>query len=115
MTLLTTFWDEIRDWLNNTAADVVQERIGYDARKALQKAVNHVDRIMNVVRNTSQVYYRQTPLSSYYDKVVLETSAPEYEFDEELLKTLENEECRTMEMECLRWWPCVSSSKPMWK
>ena len=40
MSLVTRFWNDIKDWLNNTAADVVQRYIGYDARRAMQKAVN---------------------------------------------------------------------------
>ncbi|MDD2495243.1 MAG: hypothetical protein PHE29_08625 [Tissierellia bacterium] len=29
---LVTFWDEIRIWLNNTAADAVEKVLGYGAR-----------------------------------------------------------------------------------
>lgn len=35
MGAITYFWDDIKNWLNNTAADVVQKYIGYDARRAM--------------------------------------------------------------------------------
>ena len=99
MSLITQFWNEIKDWLNNTAADVVQEYIGYDARKAMQKAVCKADRIMDKIRNRSTVYYRQSPLASHYDKVTMEVTAPTYEFDDEFLEAIRREGNLTNEME----------------
>lgn len=88
-TLLTTaviaFWNDIKDWLNNTAANVVQKYIGYDARQAMQKAVCKADRVMNKVRNVSEVYYKKNRLDTYYDKVTMETEAPAYEINQEVL------------------------------
>ncbi len=89
--LFNKFWTSIRDWLNNTAADIVQKRLGYNARKAMQKAVNKADRILDKVRNISEVYYRSDPTSVYYDKVTIEATAPTYEYDDEFLKTLEEQ------------------------
>ncbi len=97
--LVEKFWDSIKDWLNNTAADVVQKYIGYDARRAMQKAVNKADRFMNKIRNVSQVYYRSDPLATHYDKVTMETSAPTYEFDEEFIKTINEQRVLTTKME----------------
>ncbi len=90
--LLKGFWTQIRDWLNGTAADVVQKYIGYDARKALHKAVNKVDHVVNMIRNTTWAYYRSTPDARYYDKVKMTTEAPDYEFNSDLVNNLEVDE-----------------------
>ncbi len=82
---LLYFWNDIRDWLNNTAADAVQHYIGYDARKAMQRAACVVDRIVNNLRTRAAVYYKRERLDTHYDKVTLEATAPVYEFDEEVL------------------------------
>lgn len=82
---LLYFWNDIRDWLNNTAADVVQQYIGYNARKAMQRAVCVVDRVVNNLRTRAAVYYKKDRLDTYFDKVTLEAAAPVYEFDEEVL------------------------------
>lgn len=99
MALVTSFWNDIKDWLNNTAADVVQKYIGYDARKAMQKAVNKADRVVNKIRNVSQVYYRSDPLATHYDKVTMEVTAPTYEFDKEFLKTMDEQGSLVQEMQ----------------
>lgn len=40
MGLVTKFWNDIKDWLNNTAADVVQQYIGYDARRGIDEVIS---------------------------------------------------------------------------
>ena len=97
--LVTKYWDDICYWLNNTAADVVQKYIGYDARKAMHKAVNKADRFMNKIRNVSKVYYRKDPFATYYDVVTMQNTAPTYEFDEEFIKTIDEKKALTHEME----------------
>lgn len=99
MLLVKNFWEDIKDWLNNTAADAVQKYIGYDARRALQKAVNKADRVMDKIRNVSQVYYRSDPLATHYDKVTIEVTAPTYEFDDEFIKTINEQRTLTKDMD----------------
>ena len=82
---LLYFWDDIKAWLNTTAADVVQRYIGYNARKALQRATCIVDRVVNKLRTRATVYYKRSIMDDYLDKVTLEATAPVYEFDEEVL------------------------------
>lgn len=82
---LLYFWNDIKAWLDNTAADVVQQYIGYNARKAMQRAVCVVDRVVNNLRTRAVVYYKRDRLDTYYDKVTLEATAPLYEFDEDVL------------------------------
>lgn len=83
------FWNDIKEWLNNTAANVVQKYIGYDARKAMQKAICTVDRVVNTIQIRSQIYYKRNRLDTFYDKVTLEASAPVYEFDEKILSEIQ--------------------------
>ncbi len=85
---LLYFWNDIKAWLNNTAADAVERIIGYKARKAMQRAVCVVDRLVNDLRTNATVYYKRNPLDTHCDKVVLEATAPTYEFEEEVLKEI---------------------------
>lgn len=82
---LLYFWNDIRDWLNNTAANVVERYIGYNARKAMQRAICVADRIVNMVRTQAQVYYKKNRLDTFYDKITIEAKAPVYELDEKVL------------------------------
>lgn len=86
---LLYFWNEIRDWLNNTAANAVERVLGYGARKAMQRAICVVDRIVNTLRTRAQVYYKRNRFDTYYDKVTLEATAPVYEFEEEILEEIQ--------------------------
>lgn len=99
MKCVTEFWEDIRDWLNNTAADVVQKYIGYDARKAMQKAVIRAEIIENRVHVVSQVYYRRDSKTDYYDKVTVEVAAPTNEFDKEIIRLIEERGSLIQEME----------------
>jgi len=85
---LLMFWNEIRDWLNNTAANAVESVLGYNARKGMQKAICVVDRVVNTVRNRAVIYTKKERLSTYMDKVTIEAKAPVYEIDEEVLKEI---------------------------
>lgn len=93
------FWNDIKNWLNNTAANVVQKYIGYDARQAMQRAICKVDRVVNNLRTRAQVYYKKNRLDTYYDKVTLEATAPVYEFDEEVLNQIKAKGELVQEME----------------
>ena len=96
---LLAFWDDIKEWLNNTAADVVQQYIGYDAKKAMQRAVCKAERIVDKIRNRSVVYYKKNKMDKYYDKVTLEMEAPVYEFDQEVLDEIKKNNYIVQEME----------------
>ena len=85
---LLYFWNDIKAWLNNTAADAVERILGYSARKAMQRAICAVDRVVNTSRTQATVYYKRNRLDAYCDKVVLEATAPTYEFEEEVLSDI---------------------------
>jgi len=88
---LLYFWNDIKAWLNNTAADAVERVLGYNARKAMQRAVCIADRVVNSLRTQATVYYKRHPLDTFVDRVRLEATAPVYEFDEEVLTKIKEE------------------------
>lgn len=85
---LLYFWNDIKAWLNNTAADVVERILGYNARKAMQRAICVADRVVDNLRTQATVYYKRNRLDTHCDKVVLEATAPTYEFEEEVLSDI---------------------------
>lgn len=68
---IVRFWDEIKAWLNRVAADAVERVFGYQARQNIHKAVAIVDRIVNRIKNTSHIYSKKSPTSTYYDKTTI--------------------------------------------
>ena len=100
---ITKFWNDIKDWLNNTAADVVQPYVGYDARKALRRAVITAERCDEDICVIAHVYYQSDPLATHYDKVTMKVTmkvtAPTYEFDDEFIKTINEQQILTQEIQ----------------
>lgn len=85
------FWDDIRSWLNNTAADFVERHLGYDARQRMHRAVSSVDRVMQVIRNRTVVYTKRNQLDLMFDKVTLEADANPYEIDTKVLNKIQED------------------------
>lgn len=88
---IAKFWDEIRDWLNNVAADFVEKHLGYNARQKMLKATSKVDRIVNKIRNTSVVYTRKNRLDNYLDKTTIIGEEDVYEVDQEVLNKIKQD------------------------
>lgn len=87
---LTYFWDDIANWLNNTAADAVGRVLGCNARKNMQRAVVKVSRLRNqMLRNVATVYTKRNAMNSYYDKVTCDATAPVYQFGQKVLDELD--------------------------
>ncbi|MDF2544646.1 MAG: hypothetical protein K0S47_4364 [Herbinix sp.] len=87
-TILVTFWDQIRDWLNNVAADAVESVFGYRAREAMHRAIAKVDRVMDKVRSRSTIYAKKTPLDTHYVKTDIVAEAGVYQIDKEVLEEI---------------------------
>ena len=85
---LAYFWDDIKEWLNNTAADAVGRALGYDARRNMQRAVCVVDRIVETVRVRSTIYAKKNPQAFFIDKVIVEGSIPESSLDYDVIKEI---------------------------
>lgn len=85
---IVRFWDDIKEWLNHTAADAVERALGHDARKNMHRAVVAVDRIIDKVRNTGTVYSRNFTLDKYYTKVTYTAEAPASEIEADVLKEI---------------------------
>ncbi|MGV8983963.1 hypothetical protein [Clostridium sp.] len=97
---LVTFWDDIKEWLNNTAADAVERVLGYGARQRMHKAVARIDRVMDVVRNQSVVFTKANSLDTYFDKTTIEAEVPYYEIDSAVLKEISNKKTLVQEFGC---------------
>ena len=85
---ITRFWDDIKNWLNNFAADAVEKTFGYQARQNIQKAVAVVDRVMDKIKNTSYVYSKQSPTSTYFDKTTITAETGIQNVEEDVLREL---------------------------
>lgn len=96
---LVTFWDDIRHWLNNVAADAVERIFGYKARHTMQRAIAKVDRVMDVVRNRATIYVKDDPLSEYISKVDVIGEAPAHEIDEKVLNEIQERKTLVQEFE----------------
>lgn len=82
---IATYWDGIKDWLNNVAADFVEKHLGYNARQRMQRATSKADRIMSKIRNTSIVYTKKNRLDNYMDKTTIIGEEEVYEVNQEVL------------------------------
>lgn len=84
-TALTVFWKDVEKWLNNVAADFVERHLGYNARKAMQKAVSTVSKVINKIRNVSIVYSKKNRLDTYYDKTTIIAEQDVYQVNDKVL------------------------------
>lgn len=96
---LALFWNEIKEWLNGTAANAVEKVLGYNARKNMHKAICVADRVMNKIRTTAVVYNKRNLIDAHYDKVTIEATAPVYEIDDEVVKKIDSENEITQEFQ----------------
>lgn len=88
---VAAFWDEIKDWLNNVAADFVEKHLGYNARTKMQRAISTADKVMNKIRNTSVIYTKKDRLDNYFDKTTIVGEEEVYEVKEEVLDKIRKE------------------------
>ncbi|MBB5175033.1 hypothetical protein [Texcoconibacillus texcoconensis] len=85
------FWEGVRDWLNNTAANFVERHLGYSARNRMHRATAKIDRFMDKIRNRTVVYTKKNELDNTYDKVTMEAETDFYEVDQEVLDKINRE------------------------
>ncbi len=88
---LLYFWNDIKEWLNNAAANAVEKTLGYNARKSMHRAVCNVDRVVNMLRTRAVIYSKKFDLDTHYDRISIEAKAPVYEIDEEVLQKIKEE------------------------
>lgn len=89
--VLVAFWDSIKQWLDNTAADAVEKALGYEARNRMQKAVTHIDRFMNVIRNRTVIFSKRSLTDNMFDKISISAEANPYEIDKKVLDKIDKE------------------------
>ena len=87
---LVRFWDDIKNWLNNVAADAVERNFGYSARQNIQKAVAVVDLLVSKIRNKSIVYSKKSPTDTYFDKTTITAETGIQNVEEDVKRELIN-------------------------
>ena len=89
--VLVTYWDQIRGWLNNVAANTIEKVFGYNARNNMQKAVAKVDRVMDTIRNRATVYTKKDNLDKYFVKTDIVAKAPVNKIDSGVLEEIKKQ------------------------
>ncbi|MCC5804671.1 hypothetical protein [Rossellomorea vietnamensis] len=97
--ILVTFWDEIRVWLNQVAADAVEKVFGYNARQAMHRAVARIDRVMDKVKNTATIYTKKNRLDTHFVKTDIVAEADVYEIDNRVLDEIQRKGSIVQEFE----------------
>ena len=100
--VLRVYWDRIRNWLNNSAADVVEKALGLKARKAMFKAVSVADRVFRVFNNRPVATNISTVFSKMsndtYEKVQMINNIPAEELGNEYMEEMRTAD-NVMEMD----------------
>ncbi len=77
--LFKKYWPRFQEWLNNHALDVVERKLGYNARKTIERAESYVTRLHDKLEHMTTVYVgRQSVLDTHFHKVTFKSTAPLY-------------------------------------
>ena len=92
LTASDRLWNNTSHWLNNTAADAVEQVFGYKARTQMERAVAAVGNIRyRVVHRAATVYTKQNQMDSFYKKLTISGEAMQDQFDADIVEMLERE------------------------
>lgn len=91
ITAIDRFWNDIANWLNNTAANAVEKVLGYDAKKFMHRAVATVTRVHEKLHNKTVVYTRQSALSTHIQKISLKKESSFYDEEQDVRELFEKE------------------------
>lgn len=95
---LAVFWDKVKNWLNNTAANAVERVLGYGARQQMQKAVCTADRLFGMVRVSARIFTKPNVFSSA--RVVnVELEMPEGDVGQTVLNQMTKDGCLMKEIQ----------------
>jgi hypothetical protein len=100
--ILARYWEDIRRWLNTTAADAVERALGYEARRNMHMAVSVADRVFRmfqgraVATNVSTVFTLNA--DNTYGKVQMLNNIPAEELGQEYLNEMRTAD-NVMEMD----------------
>lgn len=97
--ILLAFWEDIRGWLNNVAANYIEKKLGYNAKQNMHKALSGVDRIVDKIKNTSVIYTKKNRLDTYYDKTTIVAEQPVYKIDRKVIDEIDKKGKITQEFE----------------
>lgn len=91
--ILDKYWNHIRGWLNNNVANLVEQVLGYNARKGLLKVVSTADRVFRIVQNrrvaTNNIISYAMPSEGVYKKLALEYDSPAEEWGQGYLDEMQ--------------------------
>ena len=89
--ILIPLWEMIRGWLNEVAADFIEEALGYEARNNIQRAVSMIDKKLNKLQNVSYIYTLEDEDSLYLDKTTITSEANVTDVDRDIVRAIEME------------------------
>ena len=77
--LLKKYWPSFQEWLNTHALDVVEQKLGYNAKKTIERAESYVTKLYDKLEHKTTIYVgRQSVLDTHFHKVTFKSSAPLY-------------------------------------
>ncbi len=80
--LLKKYWPSFQEWLNTHALDVVEQKLGYNAKKTIERAESYVTKLYDKLEHKTTIYVgRQSVLDTHFHKVTFKSSAPLYSQD----------------------------------
>ena len=89
VTAVDKFWDRISHWLNNTAANLVERALGYEARQHMQRAVSNFSRFRDKIRHKSVIYAKQQATDSFVQRTTTIMEAPVHQIDTEVVAEID--------------------------
>lgn len=92
LTVIDRFWTSIAQWLNNTAANVVDKMFGYNARKNMHRAITCIGNIKNnLVHQKATIFTKKNVNDSFYQKITYGAEASTEHFESEIIDMIQKE------------------------
>lgn len=89
--LLDSFWTAVKDWLNNTAANIVEKHLGYNARRQFVKSLCTAERQIDKIIGKDILYIRESPSAQKYKKLTVNHSSKSINYDQQLINYIDEE------------------------
>lgn len=96
---ITSFWNDILEWIDNSIADVIQPYLEYDVRSTIRKAIISAEKKHDDICVIAQVYYLRDFSADHYEKVTLQMTVSTDEFNDEIIETISEHGILTREVE----------------
>ncbi len=77
--LLKKYWPSFQEWLNNTGLNLVEQKLGYNARKTLERAESFVTKLYDKLEHKTTIYTgRESALDTHFRKITFKSAVPFY-------------------------------------